>query len=126
VKLLLDTHALVWWFTSPERLSARAMAAISDPANEIVVSAASAYEVEYKRDRDAVLSQVPERLTSAVADQGFLWAPITPEAAVAAARLAPHHRDPWDRIIVAQALAHEAVLVTADRMLAAYGVPVLW
>ena len=126
MRLLLDTHALIWWLRSPERLSQRAMDVISDSRNEIRVSAASAYEIEYKRDRDALLSAVPERLTSAVAEQGFIWVPITPEAASAAARLAPHHRDPWDRIILAQAVAHEAVLVTADRMMSAYGVPRLW
>jgi PIN domain nuclease of toxin-antitoxin system len=94
--------------------------------NEIMVSAVSSYEIEFKRTRDAVLSPVPERLISTVVEQGFDWAPVLPEDAAAAARLPLHHRDPWDRIIIAQAFSREAMIVTADRVIAAYGVPVFW
>jgi PIN domain nuclease of toxin-antitoxin system len=127
MRLLLDTHALVWWLTSSRTLSDRVRAvlhAVDD--HEIMVSAVTSYEIEFKRARDAVLSSVPERLTSTVAEQGFEWAPVTPADAADAARLPLHHRDPWDRIIIAQAFSREATIVTADRMIAAYGVPVMW
>jgi PIN domain nuclease of toxin-antitoxin system len=127
MRLLLDTHALVWWLTSSRTLSDRVRAAIQAvDDNEIMVSAVTSYEIEFKRARDAVLSTVPERLISAVVEQGFDWLPVMPEDAAAAARLPLHHRDPWDRIIIAQAFSREATIVTIDRMIAAYGVPVLW
>lgn len=126
MRLLLDTHALVWWLTSPDRLSERAASVIGDPDNEVLVSAVSAYEIELKRPRDSLLSAVPELLTTAVTGQGFAWLQLTPVEAMAAARLPQHHRDPWDRIIVAQAMSHDAAIVTADRLMSAYGAPVVW
>lgn len=126
MRLVLDTHALIWWLASPDRLSARAMRAIEDAGNDVLVSAVSAYEIELKRPRDPLLSAVPERLSTAIANQGFGWMQVTAEDAVAAARLPLHHRDPWDRIILAQAAAREASVVTADRMMAAYCVALFW
>ncbi len=126
MKLVLDTHALIWWLVSPDKLSARAHAVIEDTDNEILVSAISAYEVELKRPRDAFLSSVPERLLTTAMDQGFGWMQVTPEDAVAAARLPLHHRDPWDRIILAQAANREAAVITADRMMTAYGAAIFW
>lgn len=126
MKLVLDTHVLIWWLVSPDRLSARVRAAVEDTGNDILVSAVSAYEVELKRPRDAFLSLVPERLSTAVMNQGFGWMQITPEDAVAAAQLPLHHRNPWDRIILAQAANREASVITADRAMAAYGVAIFW
>jgi PIN domain nuclease of toxin-antitoxin system len=126
MKLVLDTHALIWWLVSPDKLSARVRTAVEDTGNDILVSAVSAYEVELKRPRDAFLASVPERLLTATLDQGFGWMQVTPEDAVAAARLPLHHRDPWDRIILAQAANREAAVITADRMMTAYGAAIFW
>ena len=126
MKLLLDTHAVVWWLCSPARLSTAALTALSDGKNEILVSAASGYEIEIKRDRDETLRNVPESLKAAVVEQGFVWLSISAEHAIAAALLPMHHRDPWDRILIAQALEEGAQLVSCDARMEAYGVPILW
>nr|WP_295109159.1 type II toxin-antitoxin system VapC family toxin [uncultured Caulobacter sp.] len=126
MKLLLDTHVIIWWLARPEALSQSAMAATNDRSNTILVSAASAYEIEIKRPRDATLARIPETLHEAVLDAGFTWLAIEAGHGVAAAKLPLHHRDPWDRILVAQAAAEQARLVTCDRQLTAYQVTTLW
>src|SRR5215208_6107879 len=100
LRLLLDTHALYWWLTSPHELSRRAYEAIEDPANDAFVSSASIYELTFKvaigKLRLAV--DLARELTSA----GFEQLPLTWEHAYAAAALPLHHRDPWDRLLAAQ------------------------
>jgi PIN domain nuclease of toxin-antitoxin system len=126
MRLLLDTHAFVWSTTRPAELSPAVMAILLDPQSEIFVSAVSAYEIEYKRDRDPLLQLMPSELDEAVQAQGMAWLPVSERHAASAARLAPHHRDPWDRILVAQALLEELHLGTIDGKLSAYGVPTVW
>lgn len=126
MKLLLDTHAIVWWLSRPEALSRVALAAIADRSNTVLVSAASAYEIEIKRSRDATLARIPETLQDAVLTVGFTWLAIDAAHGIAAAKLPLHHRDPWDRILVAQAAAEDARLVTCDRQLSAYDATILW
>jgi PIN domain nuclease of toxin-antitoxin system len=126
VRLLLDTHALVWWLNDPAKLSARAAAAVSEPGNEILVSAVSCYEIELKRLRSEELQRVPESLEQAVQDEGFTWLSVGPRHMVEAGRLPLLHRDPWDRILVAQTKIERATLVTMDSWLAPYGVRTLW
>jgi PIN domain nuclease of toxin-antitoxin system len=126
LKLLLDTHAVVWWLSAPEALSAQAFAALGDKNNQILVSAVCGYEIEIKRNRDAALRRVPDSLHDAILAQDFAWLPIQAEHAITAALLPAHHRDPWDRILVAQAMDQDAVLVSCDTQVKAYGVPTLW
>ncbi|MFT4252672.1 MAG: type II toxin-antitoxin system VapC family toxin [Caulobacter sp.] len=126
MKLLLDTHAVIWWLAKPEALSRAAFDAIGSKSNAVLVSAASAYEIEIKRHRDATLASIPEALYDAVVATGFTWLAIKAEHASAAAKLPLHHRDPWDRILVQQAADEGAQLVTCDRALAAYDAPILW
>lgn len=126
MRLLLDTHAFVWSIVAPDYLSAAARRALEAGENEILVSAACAYEVEYKRERDAVLRAMPGDLSLAVLGQGFVWAEITPDEALEAGRLPKIHGDPWDRTILAQAKLRGAAVVTKDRRMVAYGVPTLW
>ena len=91
-----------------------------------MVSAVSAYEIDHKRARDPALLGLPDDIAAFAVETGFLLAPITVPEAAAAAMLPPVHRDPWDRLLVAQAQARGAQLVTMDRTIPAYGVPVLW
>jgi PIN domain nuclease of toxin-antitoxin system len=124
--LLLDSHALVWSAVDPGRLSARAMNAITDRSNQVLVSAVTAYELEFKRARDPLLSILPANLDEAVSGQAFEWLSLTPDQASQAGRLPRHHGDPFDRLIIAQAFAEGAAVVTADRWFAAYGVATVW
>ncbi len=126
MRLLLDTHALIWSLVDRSRLSARALDAISDETNEVLTSAVAAYEIEYKRPRDVELQRMAYDLGAVVAAQGFAWLGISWEDARDAARLPMIHRDPWDRLLVAQAVRIGARLVTRDPFVAAYGVPTLW
>jgi PIN domain nuclease of toxin-antitoxin system len=126
VRLLLDTHTIVWWLCAPEVLSRWAFAAIGERDNEVLVSAACGYEIEIKRDRDEMLRRVPERLYETVLAQGFTWLPIGADHAISAALLPMHHRDPWDRILIAQAMDQVATLVTRDVRISAYDVSTLW
>jgi PIN domain nuclease of toxin-antitoxin system len=126
MKLLLDTHAFVWTLVQSHLLSLRAAALIDDEANEVLVSAVTAYEIEYKRRRDPILSVLPADLDEAVTMPGFKWLPLTPQHAVTAGRLPRLHGDPFDRMLAAQALAENITLITRDRLVAAYGPVIVW
>lgn len=126
MRLLLDTHVLVWAALDPSRLAPRARDLIADPDNDRLVSTASAYEIEYKRERDPALSRLPHDWTPLQDLLVFDWLPIDEDHAMAAGRLPRHHGDPWDRIIVAQALAERLAIVSADRALPLYGVRPEW
>ncbi len=126
MKLILDTHVLVWAAVEPTRLSAKARGLISDPENVCLVSAVSAYEILYKRDRDLALQRMPEDLQQALTTSDFAWLSITARHAAAAARLPRHHGDPWDRILLAQAVAEDAALLTADTRMKAYEARIVW
>lgn len=126
MRLLLDTHALVWSAIEPERLSVRARDLIADPENDRMVSTASAYEIEYKRPRDPELSRLPTDLDELRNLLVFDWLPVDEGHATRAGRLPRHHGDPWDRIIVAQALAENLTVISADKALPIYGSRLEW
>lgn len=126
MRLLLDTHTLVWAALETGRLSDRARALIADPDNDRYVSAVSAYEIEYKRDRDRELAKLPHDLDELSDRLVFDWLAVEHTQAVQAARLPRHHGDPWDRVIVAQAVAENLILVSKDEMLLAYGARMAW
>lgn len=121
--LLLDTHALLWWFGDDPHLTAPARRSIADPANDVLVSAASVWEIEVKRAAGRL--DAPTDLLAAIATAGFDAIPLTPQDAVDAARLPAHHGDPFDRMVIAQARRIEAVIVSHDRAFDAYDVHVL-
>jgi PIN domain nuclease of toxin-antitoxin system len=123
--LLVDTHALLWWLTDNPRLSYAAEAAISDPGNEVFVSACIGYEIAYKQ-RLGWLPAFPESLPRRLEREGIETMPVLLRHALAAAALPGPHRDPWDRIMMAQALAEHCHMVTVDKVFAEYNVPVLW
>ena len=126
MNLLIDSHVLIWWLVDPELLSRPARSAIEDPLNAIYVSAVTGYEIELKRSRDRLLGLLPHDLEQVVLDEGFMWISVTPGDAITAGRLPLHHRDPWDRLLVAQAMRTRLVLVSADEGLAPYGVRLIW
>ena len=125
MRLLLDTHAVLWWFSDDPRLPATARTAIADPGNQLVVSAVVGYEIAYKQ-KFGRLPPLPEILPDRLLRQGIETLPISMEHAIAAAALRGPHRDPWDRIMMAQAVAEHCQVVTVDAVFAEYGVPVLW
>jgi PIN domain nuclease of toxin-antitoxin system len=125
VKLLLDTHALLWWLTDNPRLSYAAEAAISNAENDVFVSACIGYEIAYKQ-RLGRLPPLPESLAGRLRREHMRVLSVTLEHAIAAASLPGPHRDPWDRIMMAQALADDCRVVTVDRVFSDYGIPVLW
>jgi PIN domain nuclease of toxin-antitoxin system len=125
VRLLLDTHAVLWWVMDDPRLSRPARAAISEPENELFASAATAYEIVYKQGRGR-LHPLPDSLSRQLQREGIVALPITLDHALAAAALPGPHRDPWDRIMIAQAQSEDLTIVTVDSAFRDYAVPVLW
>jgi PIN domain nuclease of toxin-antitoxin system len=123
MRLLLDTHALLWWLTDDPTLSEPARAAIADHRNAIYVSAATAWEISIKRAAGKLES--PADLEAEVRRHRFDSLPITLRHAVAAGALPRHHEDPFDRMLVAQAMAEGLTLATRDERIALYGVPIL-
>ena len=128
MRLLLDTHVLIWWLAGDAMLSANAQAAIADPANEVLVSAASAWEIATKY-RIAKLPQaaaLAADMPSVLTGQGFVELPITVRHAQAAGSLPGPHRDPFDRMLIAQAALADLVLVSNEAVFDRYGVRRLW
>lgn len=125
MRILVDTHALIWWLTDNPRLSYTAEAAITDPQNDVLVSAAVGYEIAYKQ-RLGRLPLMPGDLAGQLRRERMEELPISLDHALAAAALPGPHRDPWDRIMMAQALAEGCHMVTIDKVFADYRVPVLW
>jgi PIN domain nuclease of toxin-antitoxin system len=123
VDLLLDTHAFIWWAARDSRLVENARIAIADADNRVVVSAVSVWEIAIKRasGKLAFRHDILEVLTRT----GFDSIDITPRHADLAGSLPLHHADSFDRLLVAQAKIEGFVLVTQDRQLLPYGVPVL-
>ena len=128
MRYLLDTHAFLWWIVDDPRLSAPAAAIIRDPGNEIWFSAASAWEIAIKArlGRITFEDDPVEFIPQQVAAGGFRDLPIRSDHALHASRLAPLHRDPFDRILAAQALVEKMALLTADQRMPRYGVQVVW
>ncbi len=117
MNFLLDTHALVWWMADPPRLSAKAYEHIKSGRDRLFVSVGSLYEIGYKRERDPLLYRLPRDLPTIIPMLGFEWLPIDPDDAFSAALLDNRHRDPWDRIIAAQAGRRNLRLITSDHQL---------
>lgn len=121
MRLLLDTHAFIWWDNG--RLPGRVTAQIQE-ADEVYVSAVTAWEIAIK----SALGKIVARGTvaDALADYGFSPLPVTVEHADAVGSLAPHHRDPFDRLLAVQARIEDLTLVTRDRAFRPYGLKLLW
>lgn len=128
MRLLLDTHCLLWWWTDDPRLSRRVRNALQDPGNEIYVSAASGWEVATKIRLGKLdgLGQAWSRFEELVEADGFSHLSITTRHALAAGAFPQEHRDPFDRMLAAQALAEDLYLVTADPAIVVFGARVFW
>ena len=128
MRLLLDTHALIWWLAGDEALSNRAREAIADEANSVAVSAASAMEVATKfrigKLPDAAL--LAQDFEAIIADQGFVELPIAIRHAVRAGEMNIAHKDPFDRLLIAQAQAEDMALVSNEALFDGFAVKRLW
>ena len=126
--MLLDTHALLWWLAGHRRLSGAARRAIEDESNDIVVSAASAWEIATKHRLGKLpgCGALAGDVAGGIASQGFEELAITVQDAERAGRLPGPHRDPFDRMLIAQALAHDLLVVSVDEAFDRYGVSRHW
>ena len=126
--LLLDTHAVLWFWWADSQLSAAAMAAICDPSARKLVSPASVWEVAIKVSQKKLDIGGPFRgfFPQSMAHNNFEWLPMTDDHFATLADLPFHHKDPFDRLLIAQALAEGIPIVSADAAFDAYGVTRLW
>jgi len=118
LRLLLDTHVLLWAISDPDRLSAKASAAIAAEENEVFVSVVSPWEIAIKKSRNRI--ETPDDLDRGLEDSGFKLLPVLLRHTRAIESMPHHHRDPFDRMLVAQAVVDGLTLVTADRKLTRY------
>lgn len=118
MKLLLDTHILLWWLADDPSLPDRAREAIADPGTTVLVSAASAWEIAIKRAAGKL--EAPDDLLDVIDANGFQGLAITAEHALRAGGLPAHHADPFDRMLLAQATAERLTLVSVDIRFPAY------
>ena len=123
MKLLLDTHAALWLLSGDERLSESARRHVTDGANPVLLSAAVVWEIAIKRSLGKLV--VPDEYLSVLLDAGAQALAVSVDHAAAVQRLPPHHRDPFDRMLIAQAARRRFIVVTADRRFADYDVPTL-
>jgi len=128
MRLLLDTHAFLWWVDDAPQLSSKARSAVMSEGSECFLSIASCWELAIKagngklRLRESVERFIPEQL----AMNGFRLLPIDFRHVARVEALPSHHRDPFDRLLVVQALTEKLTVVTADPIFASYGVETLW
>ena len=128
MKVLLDTHALIWWLDDDRRLSRRARTVIAGPRTTVLVSSASAWEMATKvrlgklRDPEGAV----RRLSALLLERGFTELPVTVDHAVEAGLLPTDHRDPFDRMLMAQSRVERVPVVTNDRVFRDGGVKTVW
>ncbi|MFN3988576.1 MAG: type II toxin-antitoxin system VapC family toxin [Rhodocyclaceae bacterium] len=128
MRLLLDTHALLWWFTDDQRLSPNAREAMADEGNIILVSAASAWEVatKHRLGKLAEAAEAVSRFDELVAADGFQHLPITHFHCIRAGQYAVDHRDPVDRMLAAQSELEGVTLVSIDPVFKLFNTSLLW
>jgi PIN domain nuclease of toxin-antitoxin system len=124
VKLLLDTHAALWFLAGDDRLSEPARHHLTDDSNRVLLSAAVVWEIAIKRALGKLV--VPDEYLTLLLTAGVTPLAVSVEHAAAVEQLPPHHRDPFDRMLVAQAMGEGAALVSGDAVLREYGVPLIW
>jgi PIN domain nuclease of toxin-antitoxin system len=123
MRILPDSHALIWWLKDAPQLSHRARELLNDDSNPLLFSAAALWEIRIKM---ATGKLAPVQDHGVLDEEDITRLPITHAHAEAAAQLPLHHRDPFDRMLIAQAQIEDAVILTADRAFAAYDVRTAW
>jgi PIN domain nuclease of toxin-antitoxin system len=128
LRLLLDTHTFVWWLAGTEALAVTARAAIADEDNDVFVSAASAWEITTKHRLGKLpgVAAIIDDLDAAIVNQSFIGLPISIRHGQVGGALPGPHRDPFDRMLIAQAMVDSLVLVSNEQIFDAYGVGRLW
>jgi PIN domain nuclease of toxin-antitoxin system len=128
MRLLLDTHALIWAVDDPAQLGSAARVALEDESNEILISAATVWEIAIKTGLRKLTLSMPykEWMNQALADLGSTILPITVEYADAQAALPFHHRDPFDRLLIAQAQVEDMSLASNETTFDDYGIKRVW
>ena len=128
MRLLLDTHAFLWWIINDRQLSQAARQAITDEENDVLISAAAAWEIAIKHQKGKLPEADPfvRDMSGAIADQDFEELPITVEEAVQAGALPGPLTDPFDRMLIAQALSRDLALISNETIFDRYGVRRLW
>ena len=127
MKALLDTHTLIWWDSDPSKLSPRALAALMDPAAVILLSVVGVWEILVKSHLGKLSLRLPlDQILAQQVANGIQILPVTLDHALGLEALPDIHKDPFDRLLIAQARAVSATLLSADGVFARYPVPVLW
>ena len=128
MKLLLDTHAVVWWWTDDPRIPAAARAAIADPANIVYVSAVSAWEIATKNrsGKWPGVEQIVDDFSALLRKSRFQALPVSVDHARLAGTFDSPHRDPFDRMLMAQSTEEKAALVSADTVFRGMGAELIW
>lgn len=128
MRALLDTQCWLWMLAAPERFSETAMTLINDSQNELLLSAVSSWEIAIKSGIGKLILPIPpeEYVPDRMRSSGVIGMPIEHSHALRVAALPLHHRDPFDRLLVAQAQVEGLSLLSADRQLARYDVEILW
>ena len=128
MKLILDTHAVIWFFLGDDRLSARARSALGDTENAVFLSAVSAIEIttKYRIGKLREAKGLADRLQQMAAEQGFIELPVSVSHAHLAGSMAIAHKDPFDRMLIAQAQLEKALLVSNEALFDGFGVRRLW
>ena len=127
MRLLLDTHTLIWHYEDKPLLSEAVNQALDDPANQIFISTASLWEMAIKTNLGKLnLSRPIHEVVAAYAEAGAEILPISPSHALATASLPLHHRDPFDRMLITQARYEDLTLVSRDSLFASYDLKTMW
>lgn len=128
MRLLLDTHAFIWWDSEPQRLSPQALALCKDPGNQLMLSVVSLWEIQIKSQIDKVRLRHPlsEIVQAQQEANGMTILPLTALHVYGLDNLQPFHKDPFDRMLVAQAKVEKLRLVSSDEMLKKYPIEVVW
>lgn len=128
MNLLLDTHSFLWWCITPHRLSAPALAVCQDDSNSLYLSVASAWEIQIKVQigKLAIPSSLEHLIQHQQQKNSMLVLPVLLPHVFALAALPMHHKDPFDRLLVAQAVAENLTIISNDTLLSTYPVPIFW
>lgn len=124
MKILIDTHVLLWWLMNDTTLGADAKLLIASPQNTIFVSAISAWEIVIKKALGKL--QAPDDLDKAIAMSHFHSLSVTTQHAMGITSLPPHHQDPFDRMLISQSKIEGCTLMTRDGRMGQYDIPIIW